>query len=125
MHSKKGKIHKIPIPMFLFRSSVFLYILTVFTLVNSKWTKISISDVLLHQDLTETGYKNTYKSYKNVKAIQVTVKDNSKTVGIISYGNEAHERVKTDFRVVEIPFAVSSKPIYCFFKSYLHLLKLF
>lgn len=111
--------------MLLFRSSVFVYIFTLFTLFNSKWTKMSIAEVLITRHSTQEGYNIISKAYKNVKAVQVNIKNFSKFFSHADTG-EANQKISRHyFETFTIVKNFFSKTIYCFVKSYLHLLQLF
>lgn len=109
----------------VFRSSIFIYILTIFTLVNSKWTKMSIANILTTQHCAQKGFNVCSKSYKNVKALPVCGKNFSKFLSSADIDGDYENSTNERFEICEVFSAVSSKPIYCFFTSYLHLLQLF
>lgn len=111
--------------MLLSRSVGFVYILTFFTLFNSKWTKMSIADILVSKHSTSVDYNTISESYKSVKAVQVTSKNFSKLFSLDDSGDGQCERIGNYAKVFKTVTAVSSKAIYCFFTSYLHLLQLF
>ncbi len=86
---------------------------------------MSIADILVSKHLTSEGYNTISDSYKNVKAIQVIGKNFSKFLSLADTG-ELHRETPVNYsKFLKIAIAVTSKPIYCFFKSYLHLLQLF
>jgi len=109
----------------IFRSSFFLYILTIFTLVNSKWTKMSITNFLTNQHCTQKGFNVSSKSYKNVKALPVCGKNFSKFLSSADIDGDYSSSTNERFETFEVFPPASTKPIYSFFTSYLHLLQLF
>lgn len=109
----------------VFRSSVFIYILTIFTLVNSKWTKMSIANILTSQYSAQKGFNVGPKSYKNVKALPVCGKNFSKFLSSADIDGDYESSTNEHFEICEVFPPASTKPIYSFFTSYLHLLQLF
>ena len=86
---------------------------------------MSIADVLVSKHSTSEGYSTVSESYKNVKAVQVNGKNFSKFFSLADKEEVYRETPDNYCKVFKIVSTVSSKAIYCFFRSYLHLLQLF
>jgi len=86
---------------------------------------MSIASFLTTQYSLKAGFNKCSKSYKNVKAIPAGSKNFSKFLSTVNSEDDSEGSLKHYFQMFKIPSAVSSKSIYCFFSSYLHLLQLF
>lgn len=86
---------------------------------------MSISNLLTTQYSSTSGFNKYSKSYKNVKAIPAFSKNFSKFFNTVNSEGDHEGDRKYFFEINHTPSAVSSKPLYCFFSSYLHLFQLF
>ncbi|KFF01389.1 hypothetical protein IX39_12530 [Chryseobacterium formosense] len=86
---------------------------------------MSIANILTTQHSAQKGFNVYAKSYKNVKAVPVCGKNFSKFLSSADVDGDYESRINLFVEICEVFSAVSSKPIYCFFTSYLHLLQLF
>jgi hypothetical protein len=86
---------------------------------------MSIANIMISEHTAKPGFNKPVKVYKNVKAIQAGSKSYSKFFGIDSGESSTLKERSYYSGHIKINIAVFSKNIYCFVKSYLHLLQLF
>lgn len=111
--------------MLLLRSSVIVYILAIFTLFNSRWSKMAIENVLITLESSQSSCDINPKSYKTVKAVQVSSKSCFKFFIDVRSGDFTAEISDRYREVLKIFSNFSSRSFHSFIISYLHLLQFF
>ncbi|SHE77955.1 hypothetical protein [Chryseobacterium takakiae] len=86
---------------------------------------MSITNILTTQHSAQKGFNVCSKSYKNVKALPVCGKNFSKFLSSVDIDGYYESSTNERFETCEVFPPASTKPIYSFFTSYLHLLQLF